>query len=210
MSGVGPQFLRRVLIVAWMSILLGFAMEGVLLLVAAGIQGGIVPPAPFVAELVQKVSWSFLVCVGLAFGTAVAKARPAFMGALGLLAAPFAFTAAKALHKGAAAALGLAAAGGPSALWVALVKALQYALLGWLLGRLSLRPRSRVGLYAVAGLASGLVFGGTTSLLIARAGASGASLVTKCINELLFPVGCSLVLYVSDALRQQPAGAPAP
>ena len=192
-----------------MSILLGFAMEAILICLAAGMKGGLVPPVPFVADLIQKVSWSFLVCVGLAFGTAVAKARPTFMGAMGLLAAPVAFAAAKAAHKGAAAALGLAAvAGGPSALLVALVKTAQYGVFGWVLGRISSRTGAPLRLYAAVGLACGVVFGGIISLLIAQAGASGVGLVTKGINEILFPLGCSLVLYVSDALRPAPAPTP--
>ncbi len=197
-----PEFAQRVLTVAWMSILLGFAVEMILLAVAAGMSGGLGKPAPFVADLIQKVSWSFLICVGIAIGTAAAKVRPAVMGGLGLVAAPAAFAAAKAAHKGAAAALGLAGlAAGPSPLLIALLKAAQYGVFGYLLGRLSNRPGSSFSSYAATGLGIGVVFGGVITAAIALAGATGSGLVVRGLNELIFPLGCSLVLYVADALK---------
>ena len=64
--------------VAWLAILLGFAMEALLLLFAAGF--GILPGfKPVAADLVRQVSWSTIVCVGLALGTAVSKARAPLM-----------------------------------------------------------------------------------------------------------------------------------
>ena len=49
--------------VAWLAILLGFAMETLLLLITAGF--GIFPGLkPVAADLVRQVSWSTIVCVG--------------------------------------------------------------------------------------------------------------------------------------------------
>jgi hypothetical protein len=76
--------------VAWLAILLGIAMEGLLLLLGAGL-GESLGQGLIVADLVGNVSWSVFVCVGLAVGTAVANARVPVMGLLGLLAAPSAF-----------------------------------------------------------------------------------------------------------------------
>src|SRR4051794_41036512 len=74
---------------AWLAILLSFAMEALLLLTAAGF--GIFPSLkPLAADLIRQVSWSTFVCVGLALGTAVSKARAPLMGLLGVLAAPLA------------------------------------------------------------------------------------------------------------------------
>src|SRR5688572_8766665 len=58
---------------AWMSIAFGIALELLLLLVTtlAGKESGI---KPFVRDLLQKISWSVFVCVGLAIGTTVTKA----------------------------------------------------------------------------------------------------------------------------------------
>ncbi len=49
------------------------AMEGLLLLLATGL-GKAPALKPVVADLVQKVSWSALVCVGIAVGTAAPEA----------------------------------------------------------------------------------------------------------------------------------------
>lgn len=54
-----------------MRVLLGIAIEVVLVAVAltfSGVKGA----RPLVADLVQRVSWSALVCVGMAFGKVVA------------------------------------------------------------------------------------------------------------------------------------------
>lgn len=95
---------------AWLAILLGFAMEALLLLFAAGF--GIVPGlGSTVSDLAGKVTWSTLVCAGLALGTAASKARAPLMGLLGLLAAPLAFHASRALQQGVAKTLEEVAAG---------------------------------------------------------------------------------------------------
>src|SRR5918995_4212069 len=79
-NGLGSTLFR----VAWLAILLGFAMEALLLLFTAGFE--ILPGlGPMVAELIGKVSWSAIVCAGLALGTAASKARAPFMGLLGFL-----------------------------------------------------------------------------------------------------------------------------
>jgi len=197
---------KTVFTVAWMAILLGFAVEALLLLAAAGFRTA-TGPKPFVADLVQKVSWSFLVCVGLGFGNAISKARPAITGLFGLLSAPLAFTTARSLHKGAGAALGLAAtAGGPSALVIALVKALQYALLGWALAKIDKKKGAGLFAYTVTGLIAGLLFGGVIliySFASTPGGIPAAGMVARGISEILFPVGCSAVLYVANVLGRK-------
>ena len=200
------DFPRRILTVAWMSILLGFAIEALLLAVATGMSGGLERPAPFVADLVQKVSWSVLVCLGLGVGTSVVKARPAVMGGLGFVAAPVAFSIAKALHKGMGAALGVAGVvGGPSTLLMALLKAVEYGVFGVALGRISQKSAAGLGIYTGVGLVIGVVFGGAITALIAQAGATGSNLATRAMNEMIFPLGCALVLYVADALGRKTA-----
>ena len=100
------SFLPQVVRVAWLSVGLGIAFE-ILLLVLAALSGTAGESGkPALADLAQKISWSFLVCVGLAFGTAARKLRETVMGGLGLFVAPLAFIAAKAIHKGLGQALG--------------------------------------------------------------------------------------------------------
>ncbi|HVF61966.1 MAG TPA: hypothetical protein VNJ70_19335 [Thermoanaerobaculia bacterium] len=201
------ELMRTVLRVAWLSIGLGVALEVLVLTVAAysGTQGS--SPKPFVADLAHKVSWSFLVCVGLAFGTAAGKTRSAVMGLLGLISAPVAFAVARSLHKGVAAAMGLAGtvAAGPSPLLIALLKAIEFGFLGAALGRLGKGARGSLGSYVALGLLTGLVFGGTILGVTVAAGAKAdlVSLLSRGINEVLFPLGCSLVLYAADAIGKR-------
>ena len=85
--------------VAWLAVALGLAMEGILLLAGAGL-GESLGLGKVTADLVRNVSWSALVCVGLAVGTTLARARAPFAGLAGLLAAPTAFEVSRTVHKG--------------------------------------------------------------------------------------------------------------
>lgn len=55
--------------VAWLAILLGIAMEVVLLVLGGGL-GEMLGLAPVVADFVRNITWSVFVCVGLVFGGA--------------------------------------------------------------------------------------------------------------------------------------------
>src|SRR5207245_9110588 len=91
---------RALLQVGWLAVLLGLVMEVILVALAAGF-GTLKGANPILADLVQKVSWSVVVCVGLAVGTTAQKARGSLMGLAVLLAAPLPFIAAPSLHDGA-------------------------------------------------------------------------------------------------------------
>src|SRR5215203_2249612 len=99
LSTEGAQLARRLLMVAWMSIVLGLVIE-LLLIIVTAVFGTIGDAKPFVADAAQKVSWSMLVCVGLTLGTAAAPSiRALATGFLGLLSAPLAFMVAKMVHR---------------------------------------------------------------------------------------------------------------
>jgi len=206
----GTALFSTVLRVAWLSVGLGLALEVLILVLAAftGTAGD--TPKPFISDLAQKVSWSFIVCVGLAFGSTAGKAREGILGALGLLAAPAGFAAARAVHKGVNGALGIAgAAMAPGlVLLVGGLKAAQYALFGAVLGWIGKRA---LGLKAhvAAGLAFGLTFGIAIVMVTVRASANPVPLVgvvSRAINEVMFPLGCALVLYASGALAKRLPG----
>ena len=199
--------LPTVLRVAWLSIGLGLALEVVLLVLAAFTDTAGDTPRPFLSDLAQKVSWSFIVCVGLAFGTTAGRAREGIMGLLGLISAPAGFTVARAAHKAVNGALGIAGkAMAPGlVLLVGGLKGAQYALFGVVLGWITKRAFG-LKTYVAAGLAFGLTFG--LAIVAATVRASPAPLSTvdvaaRAINEVLFPVGCALVLYASGALAKK-------
>jgi hypothetical protein len=191
---------------AWLAIALGFAIEA-LILGSVALSGGALAAKPFTADLVQKVSWSFFVCVALAVARTASRSGGVVMGVTGLLAAPAAFAVARGLHKGASQALGMvaAAAPGPSPALVAGIKGLQYAVLGLAIGWIAKKAWGGVAAHAGVGLASGLLFGGPLLALTFQAmpQLTAAAVAARSVNELLFPVGCALVLYASDTLGKR-------
>src|SRR5829696_6673656 len=161
-----------------------------------------------VADLVRQVSWSVFVCVGLAIGTAVSKLRVPLTGVLGLLAAPTAFAVARSLHQSAAEALavsGTVSTSDVSVVLIALLKGLEYGCLGLVVGWVGQRVWGGVFAHVAAGLAVGVVFGGAiVSLTYAAAPEPlpAAKVVSQGVNEVLFPVGCALVLFVAAAVAR--------
>jgi len=197
---------RSILKAAWLAVALGIAIEGSIVATAA-LFGGSPAARPVSADLVQKVSWSLLVCVALAVARTASRATAVAMAGVGLLAAPAAFAVARGLHKGMAQALGLvaAAAAAPSPIVLALLKGFEYALLGLAIGWIARKSWGGLGAHAATGLAAGLLFGVPVLVLSALAlpGQPLAAHAARAINELLFPVGCALVLYASDTLGKR-------
>src|SRR5215208_180308 len=202
-SAASPNLGVKLLRVAWLAIGLGMAMEGILLLLSAGF-GDLLGLRPIVADLARNVSWSLLVCVGLSVGTAIRNARVPVMGFLGFLAAPAAFEISRVVHKGALQALAISASAGDdlSPFLLALIKGLEYGCLGLALGWVSQRPWGGAVAHMAVGFVVGSIFGGTVIAVLAASGpeVSAACLEDRGITEILFPVGCSLVLFSAEAL----------
>jgi hypothetical protein len=206
--GGARHALRRMAMAAWLAILLGFAMQ-VLILVAKitfGAQPGL---AQVIVDFAQGITWAFFVCAGISFGTAIAKARPALGGLTGLISAPVAVGFAKGSQKAMGTALGLADK--PlilSLLTIGALRALEYGFLGWTLAWLASRPETKMSHFLLTGVAAGVVFGsGITLLTIHAAALQGASLavpqiVATAFNEIVFPIGCTFVVYVALQIGQ--------
>jgi len=188
---------KALLTAAWMSVVLGIVMQLLSLLAVS------MPSLKVLsAELVQKVSWSTLVCTGLAIGATAARSRPTWMGIAGLIAAPAAFVIARTLQKSLAQALSVAGggAGAGDVLTIATIKSIQYGLFGLAIAAILRGGKGS----ALACSLIGLVFGAIVAAIIVPYTASFVptpptqALVAKGINELFFPVGCALILYASD------------
>jgi Family of unknown function (DUF5317) len=210
----GSAAAKALLRVAWLAILLGLLLQLALLLAAAGL-GSFAGLRPLVAETARNLGWSVLVCTGVAVGRVAAKGRPPLMGIAGLLAAPLALTAANTIQKGIAAALNVPQAAGTAPLWVLVLKAAEYGCLAAALGWIGRRAWAGAPAYAAAGLLAGIVFGGAALTVVAQSAPtplSPAALTVKGVNELVFPVGCALVIFAAEVLgkrasprrRQQP------
>jgi hypothetical protein len=200
---LGPGLaLRRVARIALLPVVLGFAMQGLIL---AATLSGPSSGSAFVVSLAGGITWSVLVCAGLGLATAIAKARPLLSGLFALLVAPLALACAKGMQK----AMGgwLNAVKTEAVLPLATVsalRALEYGLLGWLLGRLVQADQAQPWPYLRAGIVAGLTFGTTITLLTLRAAdVSGDRfapplLMTTLCNEVVFPLGCALVIYLGQ------------
>lgn len=197
------DYWSKIFRVAWMAILLGIVLQVLLLGLSVG-AGAFEGLDRLVADLVRNTTWAMVVCAGLALGTAVSNFRPPAAGLAGLLAAPIAFNSARVVQKGAEEALDVTSAT-PSfnfLLVITLLKALEYGFLGFVLGWVGTRPWGGLWAHAGTGLIAGVVFGGA---IIAYTAASAATplptteLVSRGVNEFVFPIGCSLVIFAADA-----------
>ncbi len=191
------KLFRTIFTTAWMAIVLGLVVQ--LSVFAAKVGAGAkVPELQLVVDVASGIAWSVVVCGGVAIGTVASKSAPAMMGALGLVCAPLAFAAAKGTQRGVAWMLGQPMEQiGQLAYQIGGAKTLEYAALGFVLGTVIRTPRSTLPMHALIGAGFGVLFAGVIMWLNQ---ASGAPMPTPKIaaiaaNELLFPMGCSLVIY---------------
>lgn len=205
-QALGMRFLR----VAWLAILLGIFLELVLLVVKSiGQQSA--GPQFYAADLAQKVSWSLVVCIGVAVGQSVGRVlQPFAAGVVGLLVSPLAFAAAKGIHKAVGSSLQIAvpAAGqiAPSPGIIALVKGVEFAMLGVLLAWIATQAWAGFRTHIASGLATGIVFGSALVKYTYLASSPRPDTVTSvamALNELIYPIGCSCVIYSSSKLGQR-------
>ena len=207
--GLGATLLR----VAWLAVLLGLVMEALLVLLALSFRS-LPGLGTAVADLARSVSWSVIVCAGLAIGTSVSQLRAPLMGLLGLLAAPAAFTVARSVHQSAEQILtvsGTASVSQVSLVVIVLLKGIEYGCLGVALGWIGQRPWGGALAHIAAGLTMGVVFGGAIVFITYSAAPeplSAAQVLSLCVNEVVFPVGCALVLFVAAAAARWQAGQP--
>lgn len=205
---------RTLLHVAWMAILLGLIVEGLILIVAASF-GTVIAGKPVLADLVQKVSWSVIVCIGLALARGATRlfdsaAQAASVGIAGLLTAPAAFAIARSLHEGIQEALFIKVfqGGAGSPVMLALIKGIEYGCLGALLVWVGKQIWGKALAHAGVGMVVGIVFGAVLIAAMAWGSKSPMSLgamISRSINEVINPVGCSLTLYSAEILGRAQA-----
>lgn len=189
---------------SWMAILLGILIEVVIVVIQSfgGLPGGF---EPYMADLVQKTSWAFLVCIALTLATITLKFRIPVMGIVGFIAAPAAFIIARALHGGARYALGLdpAASDGTSPIVVAVIKSIQYGILGTSLAFISKYTWGRALAHLWIGSLVAVLFGGALIAYSAQAASVAVptlGLLAKSAGELIFPIGCALITFLAQSL----------
>jgi len=191
---------RKLIRVAWMAILLGVTMQVIVLLAGGSTK-------TILRDTLSKVAWSSIVCFGVAAGAAAAsKNRVRLMGLAGLIAAPAAFAAARVVHKAFTFGAGNAAGERMAiVLLLAGMKAGEYFTFGLVTGWLATERFDRAWHYATVGALTGLYFGGLIATV--TAGGGRVSPIPVIANEVLFPVGCALVLFASKMLTASEAPA---
>jgi hypothetical protein len=186
--------LRRMLVAdLLLSIVLGGVMEGLTILLTA--------PQDAAAGLALNAVRSIVICGGLLLASAALGRRIQAMGVGGLAAGPLGFYAGRFAHDATARLLDLpqaTLAGGLEPTTIALIKGLEYGCLGVIIGWLGYHGLSRLPAYVLAGFAVGLAFGGVILALTLNSGSAQANLVVWSVNELVFPVGCAVVIRLSE------------
>jgi hypothetical protein len=200
---------RQLLVAAWASLLLGLLVELATVAIAASF-GTVTDARPVLAEAVQKVSWSVMVCCGLTLGTSAARStRDTAMGLLGLFSAPAAFVAARSIHRALSLGLGVPVPPGASPLIIAIIRGVEFATLGVAAAWLTTKLWAGIQMYILAGAAIALAFGSVVIMYTLRAAATAplpANFVSMAANEFLYPVGCAIVLFTAGGLGTRLAG----
>jgi hypothetical protein len=196
-----------VLHACWFAILVGLAVQ-ISLLVASVAFGRVPKLNPLVVDFAQRIAWSTIVCASISVALAASKLPVSFMGVAGLLSASVAFKIARSVQKGVAAAIGVApaVAKGPSPLVLGAIKGIEYGCLAAVIAWLVKRKERGAAAHAATGFTVGVFFGAialgytywTNFKLF-----SAADAVTRGLNEVLFPVGCSLVLFATEVWAKQ-------
>lgn len=182
---------RSMLRGAWLGVFLGLLIEMMVLLVQV-LQGVLPETVTLVADTVQKISWSSLICAILAAGQSAARGKISSAGVVGLVGAPIAFLLARSLHKAMLELLGKESA--PTAIaWLgAGIKGIEYALLGALMLWLADRDAGWKW-HAFAGALVGLA----TYALVLWWLPAGGDAVQRAIIEIVHPIGCALAVHAA-------------
>jgi hypothetical protein len=191
------NFFNTIFAAAWMAILLGLLVQLAIFGAKTG-AGAVVPMMQLVVDIASGVAWSVIVCGGVAIGTVAAKSAPPLMGVLGLICAPLAFAAAKGAQRGVAWMLGQPMEQISVLTYqIGAAKALEYALLGYVLGTLIRTPKSTLPNHTVVGIVFGTLFAAIILWLNFNSGGQMPTpkVAATATNEFIFPVGCSLVIY---------------
>jgi hypothetical protein len=195
-------FWRRTRTVAFWSVVVGVALE-LLILGLVAIDNRLPDSAKAIAQVASKVSWSGVVCFGISCGLAATSSRAQIMGLLGAVSGPVGFAIARSVHKGTLQAISNApTVSTPDLLspyLLAGIKAVEYGIFGIWLGRITQDDRSRLPRYVRAGFTIGIVFGALIVGLFvnAKPDMSAVELGAKGVNELVFPMGCAFVLFLT-------------
>jgi hypothetical protein len=187
------DWIKLVVQVSWLTLLLGAGLEVIIYFLDLAL-GQATSLIDFALGLIKKLAWTLPLCLVLA----LVMQRSLMMGLAGLLAAPVA-TLFSSLFESQLREMFLNVVTEPlssSLIQSALFRGLEYGLLGAVIGYLNERQRKDLLSYALAGFGVGVIFG---SLVIYRQWQSEGHLeLIGNLTELLFPLGCAVILNLVD------------
>lgn len=193
-----PKTLLRV---ALMTITLGIVIESSQFILAVTLDNDSRIKL-FIADFTSKFSWTYIVCTAIALANALTK-NAVKTGLAGLISVPIGLYLAMILHKAALNGMDLdEAAAGKFLIVPVMIKAVEYALLGIFLVFL-INNNKKFSHFVFTGLLTGIFFG--MCQVIFKTNSTPAAipfikLLPLCLNELIIPVGCSIIIYSSDVL----------
>jgi hypothetical protein len=207
----GTEISRRLTLlarVAFWSILLGLAVQALLLL--GRLAGGEAPTSVSLAlSAAQGLTWSLLVCLGVAAGMTIAQSKALIVGIFAAVCAPLAIAGAKLVQHFVAQLMeSEAQAPALSLVTLAVLRGIEYGVLGYLLARLAEKGVTLARPYLVSGIAVGVIFGGSigvASLMTAAAAGKAlavAAVIGAVVNEVVFPIGCAALIYASQTVTR--------
>jgi hypothetical protein len=154
-----------------------------------------------IAETMSGVTWSLLVCFGVAAGSALSRVSEFAAGAIAFVATPIALVAAKAVQGGLNEFLDQSTSTLPPGFaLIAAAKACEYGVLGYFLARLAHTGVDAVAPHLLAGLGVAASFG---TLVVALAATvpnpdlAAPAVAATAVNEMLFPLGCVAVVLLT-------------
>jgi hypothetical protein len=170
-----------------------------------------VHPGGLVTEALGGITWSLLVCFGVAAGSALSRMSELAASAVAVVCTPLALFAAKAIQGGLNEYLDGSSSSLPAGLTlIAAVKAVEYGVLAFVLARLANRGVDKLAPHLIAGLATAATFGTMIVLVAATApqpDLAASAVTTTAIHEFLFPFGCVMAVLLTRTAYPLPQGA---
>jgi len=154
-------------------------------------------PATALRDLLLKLPFAMVLCFALWLAIVVGRTRPLVVGLVGFFVAPLASLAAHSIAIGAESyAVAAKVTHTLPPLFAAGVRGVEYASFGALIAWLHTRRWAHARHHACVGFCIGLIFGGSVLVMTAATQAlTPVLLIGWLVNQLLFPVGCALVLF---------------
>jgi hypothetical protein len=159
-----------------------------------------VHPGGLVTEALGGVTWSLLVCFGVAAGSALSRMSELAASAVAVVCTPVALFAAKAIQGGLNEFLAGSSSLPPGLTLIAAVKALEYGALAFVLARLANKGVDALAPHLIAGLAAAASFGTIIVAIAATApqpDLAASAVATTGIHEFLFPFGCVVAVLLT-------------